>query len=86
MSTPVLIYPHVPKTGGTTLFHHFRTHFGEGRVLTLGPHSRVHRFFNALPQFEEMTEAERSALKVTQGHGVGQNVIEALGPRGQGSR
>jgi len=74
----VLVFPHIPKTGGTTLLYHFRKFFGDSKVLILGPHGRVRSFFEDRPQFEEMTAADLADIRVIQGHGVGEDTLHPL--------
>lgn len=73
-----LVFPHIAKTGGTTLLHHFRRNLGGKKVFIYGPYSQVTRFFNDLPQLEEMPRHDIAALRVMQGHGVSEDVIPIL--------
>lgn len=68
-----LIFPHIPKTGGTTLFNHFSKALGDDRVFVVGRHNRTRRFFQNRPQFEGASPQDIARLKVIQGHGVGQS-------------
>jgi len=70
-----VVFPHIPKTGGTTLLYHFRKHFGDNNVLSYGPHNRIVRFFENQPQLEELGETDKDALRVIQGHGVGEGIF-----------
>ena len=74
----VLVFPHIPKTGGTTLLYHFRLCFGNSRVLVLGPHGRVRNFFEGRPQFEELTPQQMSEIRLVQGHGVDEETLRPL--------
>ncbi len=74
----VLVFPHIPKTGGTTLLYHFRKFFGDSRLLILGPHGRVRRFFEGKLQFEEMAAADLADIRVVQGHGVDEDSLRPL--------
>ena len=74
-----IVFPHIPKTGGTSLLYHFRTHMGDDKVFILGPHSRVRRFFAGLPQWEELEDNERREFLVIQGHGVDETTVRRIG-------
>lgn len=74
-----ILFPHIPKTGGTSLLYHFRRQLGDDRILILGPHARAQRFLGCQPQFEELTEKELAPIRVIQGHGVDQSAIPVLG-------
>jgi hypothetical protein len=74
----VLVFPHIPKTGGTTLLYHFRKFFGDSKVLILGPHGRVRSFFEGRPQFEELSPQRLSEVRLVQGHGVGEDTLRSL--------
>lgn len=69
---------HIPKTGGTTFASHARKSLKQGEFLLHGPFSRLDRFFNNLPQVEELNESERSAIKVVHGHGADLTLAEAM--------
>jgi hypothetical protein len=75
-----IVFPHIPKTGGTTLLYHFRKSYGDDRVMILGPHNRVRRFFSIQPQYEELTPAERGRLRIIMGHGVDEQALALLNP------
>jgi hypothetical protein len=75
-----IVFPHIPKTGGTTLFYNFRKAFGDDRVMILGPNSRVTRFFANQPQFEELPADEIARLRVIMGHGVDEECLSVLDP------
>ncbi|MBW6416189.1 hypothetical protein [Celeribacter sp. PS-C1] len=66
----MIIFPHIPKTGGTTVLNHFRTEKGNDQVLSLGPNSRVYRFLNGIKQIEELDGKGLKDLFCIQGHGV----------------
>lgn len=70
MSRPVIFSNHIPKTGGTSLAHALRSALGADAFFPLGPHSRFQRFCAGLPQFEELSVAERAPIRVVHGHGV----------------
>jgi hypothetical protein len=70
MPRHVLFSNHIAKTGGTSLSHAMRTSLGEEQFFPLGPFSRYQRFAGGLPQYEELDEADRSAIRVVHGHGV----------------
>ncbi len=74
-----LVFPHIPKTGGTTLLYHFRRHLGDKSILSYGQHNRVVRFFENLPQLEEMDADEIGKLHVVQGHSVSSDILPLLG-------
>jgi hypothetical protein len=74
-----LIFPHIPKTGGTALLYHFRQGLGNERVFILGPHNRVHRFWSGLPQWEELGPEGRADFSVVQGHRVTQTTLPQVG-------
>lgn len=74
----VLVFPHIPKTGGTTLLYHFRKFFGDSRLLILGSHGRVRNFFEGRPQFEELTPQQMSEIRLVQGHGVDEDSLRSL--------
>lgn len=82
----ILVFPHIPKTGGTTLLYHFRTFFGDNRVLVVGPHGRVRNFFEDRPQFEELTPQQLAEIRLVQGHGVGEETLRVLIEAGQTPR
>lgn len=73
-----LVFPHIPKTGGTTLLYHFLQNIGEDNVLLYGGHSRVTRFFADQFQLEETPKEDLSLLQVLQGHGVDENIFRIL--------
>jgi len=70
---PTIIFPHIPKTGGTTVLYHFRTEFGEDAVETVGPYNAVTRFLDGERQFEE--DNRPTYPRVIQGHGVNEKTI-----------
>lgn len=78
---PVIVFPHIPKTGGTTLLYHFRQNFGDAAIFIYGPHARARRFFQGLPQPEDMETFDWSQMRVIQGHGVDLGVLGML-PKG----
>lgn len=81
LTTPkpfTLMFPHIPKTGGTTLLYHFRRNFGDNNILSYGPHNRNVRFFEDLPQLEELPADAAQSLRVVQGHGVSQGLVPLL--------
>jgi tetratricopeptide (TPR) repeat protein len=69
---------HVPKTGGTTFAAHARKGLGQDEFLLHGPFARVDRFFNDKPQLEELSDRQRSSLKVIHGHGASLAVAQAM--------
>ena len=71
----LFLIPHIPKTGGTSLLYHFRMNFGDDRVISYGPNSRVERFFRNFSQLEEMNDDELAGIKTVQGHGVSENLF-----------
>lgn len=73
-----LVFPHIPKTGGTTLLYHFRKNFGDNNLLSYGPHNRNVRFFEDQPQLEELDPVKAAQLRVVQGHGVSESVFSLL--------
>jgi len=73
-----LVFPHIPKTGGTTLLYHFRKNLGDNNILSYGQHNRVVRFFEGKHQLEELPEDEIQGLRIVQGHGVDQNIFSLL--------
>lgn len=73
-----LVFPHIPKTGGTTLLYHFRKNFGDNNLLSYGPHNRNVRFFEDEPQLEEMPPQKAAHLRVVQGHGVSESVFSLV--------
>ena len=72
---PRILFPHIAKTGGTSVLYHFRNHFGPEGMFVYGPHNRCKRFFGGLAQLEELSPEERASARVIQGHGVSQEVI-----------
>lgn len=74
-----LVFPHIPKTGGTTLLYHFRRNLGDRAILSYGQHNRIVRFFANQPQFEEMDAGQIDALHVIQGHAVSDAVLMRMG-------
>lgn len=75
-----LIFPHIPKTGGTTLLYHFSQSLGQDHIFVLGRHNRVRRFFDDQPQFEWAPPADIAKVKVFQGHGVDQGLLPHVDP------
>ncbi|MGL4320144.1 MAG: hypothetical protein ACRCS3_04710 [Paracoccaceae bacterium] len=73
-----MIFPHVPKTGGTTLFYHFRKALGDSAIYSYGAPNRPVRFLAGLPLLEEMSSAEIASLRLIQGHGVNERVLSRL--------
>ncbi|MEM6913593.1 MAG: hypothetical protein AAF511_06410, partial [Pseudomonadota bacterium] len=63
-----IVFPHIPKTGGTTVFYHFRTQYDDEAVQVVGPFNAARRFVDGKQQFEELEDYSR--IKVIQGHGV----------------
>ncbi|MEL6617693.1 MAG: hypothetical protein AAFP16_02370 [Pseudomonadota bacterium] len=78
---PKIIFPHLPKTGGTALLYHFQVALGAERVLTFGPHSRVRRFFSDRYQIEELDDEAKAQTCIIQGHGVDENTFPLLRDR-----
>ncbi len=78
MTTPRILFSHIPKTGGTTLLSHFRGQFGEDAMCVLGPHNRCKRFFANTLQVEEMNQSQRAGYRVVQGHGVNDSSIDLM--------
>ena len=81
MSKPepfTLVFPHIAKTGGSTLHYHFKRHLGDEKVFICGPYNRVSRFFDDLPQLEEMNPREVATFQVVQGHGVSEEIFSIL--------
>lgn len=74
----LLVFPHIPKTGGTTLLFHFLEHLGPERVASYGPFARISRFFADEFQWEEMGQETLSRLRVVMGHGVRQNLLQLM--------
>lgn len=81
MTHPVLIFPHIPKTGGTTLLYHFREHMGEDAILKSGPNSRMRLFFDDKPQNEEADAEAQGKMRLIQGHGVTEASVQYAGDR-----
>jgi|GEM_PF-4948767 len=73
-----LVFPHIPKTGGTTLLYHFRKNFGDNNIVSYGAHNRIVRFFSDLPQYEELSADQRQKLRIVQGHGVSEKLLPML--------
>lgn len=73
-----LVFPHIPKTGGTTLLYHFRKNFGDNNILSYGPHNQCVRFFSDELQLEELTAPQKSQLRIIQGHGVNDMILPLL--------
>lgn len=65
-----LCFPHIAKTGGTSLNYHFRQYLGKRHVWSHGGFARMNRFLDRKPQLEEMAPIRRKIPKVIQGHGV----------------
>lgn len=74
----LLVFPHIPKTGGTTLLFHFLEHLGPERVASYGPFARISRFFGDEFQWEEMGKEALRRLRVVMGHGVRQNLLQLM--------
>lgn len=72
---PRILFPHIAKTGGTSLLYHFRSNWSEDRIFVYGAHSRVRLFFKGKYQFEELNAEEKAKYRVIQGHGVNQATI-----------
>ncbi|MEO1026886.1 MAG: hypothetical protein AAFX07_15170, partial [Pseudomonadota bacterium] len=68
-----IIFPHIPKTGGTTVFYHFRTQLDGDSVQVIGPFNGTRRFIEGKRQFEELDDYTH--VKVVQGHGVDENCL-----------
>jgi Galactose-3-O-sulfotransferase len=61
---PTLIFLHIPKTAGTTLNRIIDREYGPSTVFsTYGPRSR-----EVMTEFIEMSEAQRSSIRVLRGH------------------
>lgn len=73
-----LVFPHIPKTGGTTLLYHFRKNLGDNNILSYGRHNQCVRFFENEPQLEEMLASDLSKLRIIQGHGVNDMMLPLL--------
>lgn len=65
-----IVFPHFPKTGGTTVLYHFRKAYGDESIQVVGPFGRSARFFANEFQPEEQDIAEFSKNRVFQGHSV----------------
>ena len=73
-----LVFPHIPKTGGTTLLYHFRRNLGDDAIMSYGAYNRIVRFFGDKAQLEELTPDQIDGLHVVQGHGVAGDVLPHL--------
>ena len=74
-----IVFPHIAKTGGTTLQHHFRANLSEEEFLGYGNAGRCRRFFENRYQVEELGASDRSVIAVVQGHRVEESVLTMLG-------
>lgn len=74
----VAIGYHFPKTGGTTLFSHFKEHFGSEKAWNYGPHSNSVRFYEGSPLLEELSISELRKLQFIFGHGVNEDLLPLL--------
>ena len=70
LSGSYLCFPHIAKTGGTSLNYHFRQYLGKDHIYALGPFARMERFLHRKKQLEELPAPEGRLIKVIQGHGV----------------
>ena len=75
---PVLVFPHLAKTGGTTLLYHFRKHLGDEAICSVGPHNRMQQVLNGQTLFEDMTADDFAPIRLMQGHGVDDAAVAML--------
>lgn len=73
-----ILFPHIPKTGGTTMLYHFRKNFGDENIISYGPDGRHMRFFEDKRQLEEIAPDQVAKFKLVQGHGVNESVLGYL--------
>jgi tetratricopeptide (TPR) repeat protein len=69
---------HIPKVGGTTFASHARASLGDQAFLLHGPHARLQRFIHNQPQVEELSDADRAAIRVVHGHGADLSLAETM--------
>lgn len=74
----MIVFPHIPKTGGTTILNHLRSNLGHDKVVTIGSNATVERLLAGLPQIEEMSAEDFAKTKVLQGHGIDETVLTLL--------
>jgi len=74
-----IVFPHIAKTGGTTLQHHFRANLSDDEFLGYGNAGRCRRFFEDRYQVEELAPSDKSRIAVVQGHRVEESVLAMLG-------
>ena len=66
--TPLYVFVHIPKTGGTTVTAHLRTNLEwDQEVVDLGPWGEDYRSRNDLAPFSERPEEERAETLVLAG-------------------
>lgn len=78
---PVLVFPHLAKTGGTTLLYHFRKHVGDDAICSVGPHNRMQQVLSGRTLFEDMSDKEFAPIRLMQGHGVDDASVAMLAKR-----
>lgn len=75
-----IVFPHIAKTGGTSVSKHFREALPEGAFFVKGPLNRTVRLREGRPQFEALKGEELAQLRVVQGHGADQDVLLSIPP------
>lgn len=66
---------HIAKTAGSTVAGHARSHLGEPAFHHYCRFTRTRRFWAGLPQYEELSEEEKSRIRMLFGHGVRFHVV-----------
>lgn len=74
-----IIFNHMAKTGGTSVFNHVRDNIAPERFFSAGHHANMHRFFKGLPLLSEhILHAQTKPPEFIIGHNVGAGEVRSV--------